>query len=579
MIILEKLYSEPKLFEPVKFETGLNFILGERSEGNKKTNGVGKSISIEFLNFCLLKKPNESRVLLIPKNYIEPETNILLDLKFNNSNVTISRNVYQPDLIIIYINGKEIKFEKLDDASNYLGTLYFEEFPAQKTRISFRNLLGPIIRDERSEFKDIIKCFDTDKRIPPDFKPHLFFLGLNIELYAEIKKIIDRLDKVKTYFSETKKILTNNNEIKVNDAKAKSNELEHEVHKINTSIEELRNKDSFDLIQDEIISIETEISILRTKQKALKSEIKQIDSLPKPENISETDLALLFNQFKSGLGDAINKSLNDVKEFKNKIDNFKNTIINTKLTNLKNELSEINQKIREYDEMYSEKLSLCDNGELLRDIKTSINIYNKKNQEFNNLQALIERYDKAEKNKKSLKAQKDNNIIKFEEKALNNNEIIKEFEKTILHIHENIIGNREAHFEINTKNQSKSKEFLSFDLRIDDDGSWSTERLKVFIYDVALLFDKNTKINHPRFLVHDNIFNIDNDSLEKCLNYLHKQAENRPEEFQYILTINRDMVELMEEREQLDFKIDEYRRAFYTKEDRFLKIKYNEIKK
>ena len=61
MIKLKKLYSEPSIFDPIEFESGINIILGERSESSNKTNGVGKSMSIEFINFCLLKKVSESR--------------------------------------------------------------------------------------------------------------------------------------------------------------------------------------------------------------------------------------------------------------------------------------------------------------------------------------------------------------------------------------------------------------------------------------------------------------------------------------------------------------------------------------
>ena len=72
-------------------------------------------------------------------------------------------------------------------------------------------------------------------------------------------------------------------------------------------------------------------------------------------------------------------------------------------------------------------------------------------------------------------------------------------------------------------------------MRIDDDGSHSIERTKVFIYDVALMFNNYTKKRHPRLLIHDNIFDVDQDTLVQCLNYLHKKEEQNPNDFQYIL--------------------------------------------
>ncbi|NLD93816.1 MAG: DUF2326 domain-containing protein [Fibrobacter sp.] len=78
--------------------------------------------------------------------------------------------------------------------------------------------------------------------------------------------------------------------------------------------------------------------------------------------------------------------------------------------------------------------------------------------------------------------------------------------------------------------------------------------------------------------MHDNLFNVDNDSLEKSLNFLHKQAENHPGEFQYILTLNREMVETMEAKAILKFKVEDYERARFTKSDRFLGKAYSEWK-
>lgn len=577
MIRLKKLYSVPASFDPIIFESGLNIVLGEKSEGNNKTNGVGKTMSIEFLNFCLLKKSSDSRVTLIPTTVLDSDTVVYLDFTINSDTITLARAIKTPDLVTIFKNGNEIiSNETVERASEYLGNQYFEKFSAHVTRISFRNLLNPIIRDERSEFKDIIQCFDTAKRIPSDYKPHLFFLNLSIELYSEIKKIIDELTKKTTYVSETKKLITSDYD-KVSEAKAKLNELESEVSKINASIELLKTNESFDSIQNDLVKLESKLSKLRTRQKALRFEIKQISSLPEPENISESEITILFNQFKDGLGDMVEKSLQEVNEFKTKIDSFRNTIVNNKLEQLKAELIKLNTQIQKLDDNYSEKISLLDKGELLKDLKTSINIFNKKNQELNNLRAVIDRFDKAEKEKKSLKNQKDNKLIEYDQLISDNEINIKNFEETILSIHENIMGNRNAHFEINTINSAKAKEFLSFDFRINDDGSWSTNRMKVFIYDLALLLNENTKKNHPKLLVHDNLFNVDNDSLEKSLNFLHKHSENHPEEFQYILTLNRDMVEIMEERNLLRFNIKDYRRATFTKDDRFLKKKYNEL--
>lgn len=80
---------------------------------------------------------------------------------------------------------------------------------------------------------------------------------------------------------------------------------------------------------------------------------------------------------------------------------------------------------------------------------------------------------------------------------------------------------------------------------------------KVFIYDMALLFNQYTRDRHPLFLVHDNIFDVDQDTLVQCLNYIYKQEEQY-QDFQYILTLNRDKIENEEQRKLIQMDIDEH---------------------
>lgn len=98
----------------------------------------------------------------------DPDTVIRLDMEMGNDKITITRSISSRKILLYVKNGQEINFDNIDDASEYLGNLYFEAYPSYIERIGFRTLLGPIIRNEKSEFKDIIKCYDTDKNISLD---------------------------------------------------------------------------------------------------------------------------------------------------------------------------------------------------------------------------------------------------------------------------------------------------------------------------------------------------------------------------------------------------------------------------
>ena len=582
MIKLKKLYSEPEIFDPITFESGLNIILGEKSDNSEKTNAVGKSLCIEFISYCLLKKATDSRVTLIPKEILDRSLEVKLDLAINSYNLTIIRSIQFPELITIFKDNREIDFDTVDKASEYLSSLYFENYPSSIERISFRNLLAPIIRDERSEFKDIIRCFDTDKsNIPKDYRPHLFFFGFGLNKYSYTKTIIDTFDKKSKFLTETKKQLESKTQLRISDVKAKVNELEGKVNKLNESIDQLRNNESFESVQEDLSNLQAEIDQLRTKQQFAHYEIKQINSLPQPETITEVEIKILFNQFKQGLGDAIGKSIDEVRHFKDKIEGFRNTLINNRLVDLRRELFNINEQIRKREEKQNSLVSLISNSkDILKDYKNSIKIYLQENEELIDLKSKFNIYEKTEKDKKLLKKEKTDCINQLDELIQNNKNIMESFEKTILQIHEWVMDNREASFKIATFEKAKSKDFIEFEMRIRDDGSHSTNRLKVFIYDLALMFNENTKTNHPLFLVHDNIFDVDDDSLKKSLNFLYSKQKNSPEEFQYILTLNKDMVDTMEEKGELEFKVENFRRgATLTNSNKFLKVQYREQKR
>jgi uncharacterized protein YydD (DUF2326 family) len=577
MIKIERLYTEPEYFKPIKFETGINLIIGDKTEGSPKTNGVGKSMCIEFINYCLLKQQKGSRIDKIPKKQFPLDVKIMLDLDINGNRLTITRTREKSDEVFIKNNNEELFFDRISDASEYLKNLLFSEQSSSLVFPSFRQLLSPLIREERSEFKDLISCFDTKKRVPPDYIPHLYLLGFDISIYKEYQNIHKLIDNKTKYLKELRDEITDKGSLKIGDVRAKLNALEGEVKKLSNALESLKTNEAYEIIQKDLIALETDLDKLRIHQKAVKYDIKKIETLPKPENISKTELTILYNQFKQGLGDMIEKSISEMETFKLKIDSFRNTIVNNKLEKLKAELNQITLLIREKDNAYSTLLKTVDDGKILKDLKTGISIYNKKSEELNKIRYQMTAYDEADKHKKNiLKPQLDDLKLQINEQIEDNQTVLNSFEQTVLNIHEYVMNNRVASFNIETKS-IKRKDYINFEMRIDDDGSHSLERTKVFIYDIALLFNKETRKRHPLLLIHDNIFDVDNDTLVQCLNFLSKQEELYPNDFQYIMTINRDKIEDNERRKLIKLDIEGHRRANFTKEERFLGVKYKEL--
>ena len=577
-IRLNRLYSESNIFEEISFHDGVNIILGEKYDDSsvkgRKTNGVGKSMSIEFLDFGFLNDYEKSRIAKIPKEVFPLEENVILDLDIGDEAITIKRNRKQADQPVIIREGRTVSFDKLQDAREYLTGLIFPKLNGKKVP-SFRNLFSILMRDERSEFTDIIKCHDLTKKIPDDLSAHLFLLGFSLEAYKNTLETIKEIEAVNTVIAKDKKELTQEGKKKISDVKAELNALEDELQKLEDAIESFKTNETFDSMEADLIELEDLLDQLRKRQKALRYDYEKIRKMPKPEQIDDREIELVYNQFKSELGNAVVKSLNEVVGFKNKIEEFQRTLVNQKAKELESQLKSIAEQIRVLDDEYSEKLKVIDKKGVLKNLKVSLKIYEAKKDSISHTKFLFDQYEKNEKKKRMLNLQKTQQLMEIDSEIEQNKEIMDDFIDTILEIHESIMGNKECSFSLQTVDKARKKTPVELTLRIYDDGSHSVDRTKVFIYDMALLFNQYTRDRHPLFLVHDNIFDVDQDTLVQCLNYIYKQEEQY-QDFQYILTLNRDKIENEEQRKLIQMDIDEHQVDVFTKEKKFLGRNYQE---
>lgn len=578
-IRINRLYSENNVFDEIVFHDGVNLILGEKYDDatirGRKTNGVGKSMCMEFLDFIFLSDYEKSRISKIPKDIFDLDEYVMADLDIGSESITIKRNRSKHDAPIIYRNGKSVLFDKIQDARDYLSELIFEQLNGKRVP-SFRNLFSILKRDERSEFTDIVKCHDLRSRIPDDLSVHLFLLGISLEKYRQTLETIKEIESVTTLISKNKSELTQDGRKKISDVKAELNALEDELSRLEDAIESFKTNEAYDTLQNDLLELESLLEQLRRQQKALKYDYDKIRRMPKPEQIDDSEIELVYNQFKSHLGDAVVKSLNEVVGFKNKVEEFQRMLVNQKAKELERQLQEIAEQIRIVDDEYSDKIKIIDQKGVLKNLKASLKIYDTKKDSMSHTKFLFEQYEKNDKQKKVLKLKKTQQIMDIDDEIENDKIVLDSFISTILDIHESIMGNRECSFTIQTIDTARCKTPIKLDLRIYDDGSHSVDRTKVFIYDMALLFNPYTRQRHPLFLVHDNIFDVDQDTLVQCLNYVYKQEEQY-QDFQYILTLNRDKIENEERRKMIKMDIDDHKVAVFTKDQKFLKRNYQEM--
>ena len=572
MLQIRKLYTEPELIDPVEFDSGLNCIFGERDDSSSKNNGVGKSLCVEFIDFALLKQKGNSRVSKIPKENFPTDTKICLDILIDNIECTIKRSIAESENPLIIFDGREIKFVKLDDATLFLTEKLFGGDKLDRPR--FREVLAPLIRDEKSEFKSLTGCFDTDLRVPDNYAPHLFFLGIKISIYKSIKENIKELDDLSAEIKRIEENVLLLRRKEVVDARSDMNELDNEVAMISLNIEKLENTAGFELVRNDLLKLEEEIEKFRRKKAIIKNSLSKLKPVSEKVEIEPDEIRDFYNQLKLGLGDLVSKDLVEVLGFKRKIEQFQNHLLVERKETLSSELKFVNDNLRLLDKQYSDSLRILDKEGSLKNLKQTYSAFQAKSDELGQLRSFIVRYDDLIVQKQKAKSEKEAKLLELQGSITTARETIKSFEQTILNIHDFIQGNRKASFDIKPTSKKQVVEII---MRIDDDGSHSVDREKVFIYDFSLLTNHLTSQRHTGLLIHDNIFEVDQDTLENSLKYLVDEAQLSDKQ-QYILTLNSDRLESFKEESWYE-TLDGVVRARYTKAHRFLKIKYQQTGK
>lgn len=567
---IDRLYTEPATIDPIDFGDGVNVILGESDQTSSKNNGVGKSLCIEFLNFALLKRKHEGRVAKIPKGSFDPSTFICVDFRMNGSSYTIKRSLEQSDHPRIIVDGRETKYAKIEDATDFLSG---RMFPQPTTAVvGFREILGPLIRDERSEFKSIVSCFDTKLRIPDNYAPHLMLLGMDIDIYRSIRALQKELDDIGTEEGRIKDSVQLIRQKELDDARSDLNALDEEVETIRAGIDALENAPAYDIVKAEILSIEDRMADLRRRKDVLSRRSASLAPLAVEPSIDGDEVRDFYDRLRSGLGSSVVRELEEVMEFKSRIEQFQRHLLDEKTRVLQVEIKDINKQLAELDQRYGKLLAVLDQEGELRNLRQTYASFQAKSDELGQLKAFFSRYDQLLIDKQSKKTDIENEKLRLQANILVAAERVRSFERTILMIHQFIQGNRKASFEVRT---TTKKQVVEIVLRIDDDGSHSVEREKVFIYDIGLLLNDYTRARHPGLLVHDNIFDVDEDTLKKSLEFVLTRAGLQDDQ-QYILTLNLDRVQHCRDEawyEELESSIV----ATFTKSNRFLKTHYQEV--
>ncbi|MBQ3018061.1 MAG: DUF2326 domain-containing protein [Clostridia bacterium] len=536
---LLKLTADKKSFHPIEFKDGINVIVGKKTTPDKKVdgntfNGVGKSLIVHLIHFCLCSNKIETL-----ENKL-PNWTFTLLFAHNNKEHSISRNTSNQGQIVLDGESK-----KLNEVRKWL----LEQLGLKDEKISFQTILSSFVRRSRACY---IK-YNQTSTFPDDYKTLLnngFLLGLDTELIIKKKELRTEQENL----NKTERMLKNDPVFKEyycgkSDAQLDRGELELEIERLKRELAEFKVSNNYHEIEQEANDVSFEKKEIENQIVIIENNIKNIKHAMTIQ--AEMSLEKVIQMYESAsveISDMLKKTLQEVKE-------FHNNLILTRNNRLTRELKSNELVLREKQRVLESLGTKMD--QLLQYLNThgALEEYTALNQKLSDLQMQLNHIKEYQnmlktfqnkineiknqfiienKNTEIYLEEIDNLLTRLRQKFLEMAKMFYPKKKSGLLI-ENNIGENQLRFNIEAK--------------IEDDSSDGVNEVKIFCFDLLLLLQKKTPID---FLMHDSRLLANMDPRQRAT--LYRVAYDACEEggFQYITTINEDALLSIESIMDLD---------------------------
>lgn len=529
---LIELSANQETFKKVRFNpTGLNLIIGQKSEGSsiKDTyNGVGKSLLIELINFCLGSSSKKAFEKVLPR------WEFTLKFVVNGTHYTATRSTAKQGYI--KLNEEAISLRKYTD---FLGSKIFY-LDQDINYLKFRGLVSFFVRKGKKGYASFRgsddKPYATNLQLA-------YLLGLDynraIRKY-ELKTEIEKLDQSKKSFEENeilRSYYSDQSDIDIDLA-----DLDEKIQKLETNLQQFQIAEDYHSIRREADSLSYKIKELANKEFSIKHALKNIEkSLQIEPDLDQEHIIRLYEEARLEVSDMIQRKLEETINFHNSLLAARTVRLNKERKKLQDKLQEIQITRRILGTKEENIIKYLDKKGALEEY-TALNVqlsdFQKKRDKLTQYSKFLENFDqrKAELkenlatenleterylNSESGKLVKDRNLKIFQQLA-------KEF-----------YTNKPSGISIHN-NDGLNQTRYDIQARIQQDQSDGIDEVKIFCFDWLLLLSQH---NHQmKTLVHDSrlFSNMDSRQQATALRVAKEYADK--EGCQYIATFNANML-------------------------------------
>lgn len=551
---LKRLYSEPAgLFSSVEFKDGVNFIFGRKDkESDKKDslNGIGKSLLVDLIDFCLLStlKSDPSSRLSKAKKYMEGYS-IVLEFEIDGKDYLLKRSPSNPN--------KDIEFGLVETGTKpyteveikpLLADLIFlnQNYQGKYSNRWLRKLIPFFIKKERpkkgGEFTDPVRYLEEVRPIELNVY-HLFLMGIdntladkNLNIQENLKEKQPFMDSVEKFVQETYGLEN------ISTAHSEIDKIKRDIKSIETNIASFKLASEYQDAETEANKLTVKIKELWYKNYSNRKNIENYKASYRQDiNINVNQIENLYKEASELLAGQIKKTLNDAIEFRKQLSNSRKNFLAKEIESINVEVKNNDETISALEEERAKIFGFLSAKAAISDLSEAYLSLSKRRESLNDLEGKVKMYLDVSKEKADLKSEEAKlvvEIISFIQDIQANK--LPAFRDIFVEIYNSAyVGNKnESTFDISLKEKTDAK--IDINVTFPADLSKGKNRGRTLIYDLAILFHAiRENIRAPRFLIHDGIF----DGMYKGhFVHLYEYLEKRKtkERFQYIVTLNEE---------------------------------------
>lgn len=533
---LISLAASEHTFKTVVFnKSGASFILAkqdqpEQFDNSKTYNGVGKSLLIALIDFCLGASTGNKITKSLQQTL--PEWHFILKVEINNQPYTIIRHANTPKHI--NLNDKQLT---LNDFCSKLEKLCFE-IPSEFQYLSFRSLLPFFIRPSKQSYIN----YDEPAKTGSPYQKQLynaFLLGLDVTLSQTKKRLKKQIDETNKLHENIK----NDPILKqffegYRDSSLALADLNEKIEKLELDLRKFEVADDYYHIKQEADDIKRNLDKTQNKIKLRSINVDNINqSLKISPDVNRNDIQNIYDESKLVFQSDIEKQLIELEKFYQDL-----TINRTK--RLQQQKHEINNELKELKGQFTRLKESLDGHMKFLDAHQALDVFTKMSSHLADLQQNREKlqgYEKLqhdyEQKKTSLKKdmllQSEETVTYLEQVRDDVNKIMEYFRVLVKRFYPNSLAGITVH-----NNDGKNQIRYDIEAKIQSDSSDGINSVKLFCYDLTLLMQGSS--HFMNFIFHDSRLFSDIDEVH-C-NELFKIVKDKFTDKQYISSINQNQL-------------------------------------